>query len=143
MRTQRIFAFALFATWVCLIMCGGSVSAHHSQAGYETEDKTKMLRGIVVEYKWRNPHVFVVWDVKDENGKVVQWIGEMPSVTSMISEGLSKNSLKVGDEIMVTAIPSRLGTPESLIRKIVKADGTPVYQPRQNAPREGTQPAER
>ena len=140
MRLRRTFTLLVFA--ICIyLMPGGLLSAHHSQAGYDTEDKTRVLKGVVVEYKWRNPHVFVVWDVKDDKGAVVQWVGEMPSVTSVISEGLSKNSLKPGDEVVVTGVPARLGTPECLIRKIVKADGMPVYVPKQTPPREGTQDA--
>jgi len=81
------------------------------------------LKGIVAEFKWRNPHVFIVWDVKDSNGKVVQWIGELSSVNTMLSMGMTRNSLKVGDEIVVTGVPAKAGTPESVIRKIVKSDG--------------------
>jgi hypothetical protein len=133
-RTQRMFVAAVFA----MCMLSGIVSAHHSQAGYETEEKITSLKGVVVEYKWRNPHVWVVWDVKGADGTVAQWVGEMPSVTSVIAQGMSKNSLKTGDEIIVTGLPSRIGT-ECLVRKIVKADGALVYPLRENGPREGTQ----
>ena len=40
------------------------------------------LKGTVAEYRWRNPHVLFFWDVKDENGKVVRWVGEFASVPS-------------------------------------------------------------
>jgi hypothetical protein len=136
-RTQRVFRLGAFALCIVLSLLPRIVSAHHSQAGYETEDKTRTLKGIVAEYRWRNPHVVVVWDVKDENGKVAQWAGELPSVTSVIAQGLSKNSLKQGDEIVVTGLPSRAGT-ECLIRTIKKGDGTLVYPLKENGPREGT-----
>src|SRR5206468_6314524 len=54
---------------------------------------------IQVEYKWRNPHVYVVWAVTDQSGKTTQWVGEMASLTSMIADGMTKDSLKMGDEI--------------------------------------------
>jgi hypothetical protein len=101
---------------------GGLVSAHHSVAGYD-QQKEVQLRGVVVEYKWKNPHVFVVWNVKDENGKVVQWIGEMNSPTSMIQVGMSSKSLKPGDEIILTINPSKTGNPLGVIRKITTPDG--------------------
>ena len=123
MSTRRLLAMAVFAV-VVFPLLAGVVSAHHSKAFYGKEMKT--LKGTVVEYKWRNPHVFIVWDVKDANGKVVQWIGELSSVTSSIADGMGKNSLKPGDEIIVTAAPSKTGTPESLIEKVVKADGKVV-----------------
>jgi hypothetical protein len=106
-------------------MLSGVVFAHHSRAHYGNEEST--TRGIVLEYKWRNPHVFVVWDVKDQNGKPTQWVGEMASVTSMIADGMTKDSLKPGDEVVVVAFPSRNpGSSEALIKKITKADGTVV-----------------
>jgi hypothetical protein len=51
----------------------------------------------------------------------------MASVTSMIADGMTKNSLKPGDEIVVIAFPSKNpGSTEALIKKITKADGTVV-----------------
>ena len=123
MRTKRGFTVAVFALIVVFAIRNGMVSAHHSRAHYESDDKQKTLKGTVAEYKWRNPHVFVVWSVKDDSGKVVEWTGELSSLTTSIADGLTKNSLKPGDEITVLAIPSRAGTPEALIRKIIKADG--------------------
>jgi Family of unknown function (DUF6152) len=135
MRAPRMSVAGAFAAF---FLAGGIVSAHHSQAGYLPDDQIRTMKGVVAEYKWRNPHVFVVWDVKDDSGNVVQWVGEMPSVTSVIAQGMSKNSLKQGDEIVVTGQPSRVGT-ECLIRTIKKADGTLVYPLKENGPREGTQ----
>src|SRR5262245_44337897 len=107
----------LVSSPVILLIFVGSVWAHHSVAGYETT-KELTLRGTVVEYSWKNPHVFVVWNVKDENGKVVQWLGEMNSPTSLIPLGMSKSSLKSGDEIVVVVNPSKTGNPVALVRKI-------------------------
>lgn len=122
MKAQRVLGAAVFAL-VVLTILGGVVSAHHSRAGYDSDDKQLTLKGVVTEYKWKNPHVFIVWNTKDNNGKVVQWIGELSSVSTMISEGMSKESLKPGDEIVVTAVPAKEDKPQSLIRKVVKADG--------------------
>jgi len=114
-----------FAAFVLIsLLLGGAVHAHHSQAGFETPDKAKLQKGTVAEYRWRNPHVLIFWDVKEPDGKVVRWVGELGSVTSVMAGGMTKNSLKPGDEITVLAVPSRAGTPEALIRRLAKADGT-------------------
>ena len=126
MRTKRVLAVSVFALVVVFPILGGVALAHHSAAHYGNEEKA--LKGTVVEYKWRNPHVYVVWDVKDDSGKVVQWTGELASVTSSIADGMTKNSLKPGDEIIVRGFPNKTGSPECLIRNIVKADGTQVIQ---------------
>lgn len=124
MRGYRSRATVLAA--VSLFMTVGIVlSAHHSMAGYD-DTKKITLSGVVSEYRWRNPHAWVVWDVKDEGGKVVQWSGELPAINTDQALGMSKNSLKVGDEIAVTVNPSRLGTPDGRVWKIIKKDGTVV-----------------
>jgi hypothetical protein len=101
---------------------GGVLSAHHSVAGYDTQ-KEVVLHGVIKEFNWRNPHVYVVWEVKDASGKVVEWAGEMNSPTSMIQVGMNRNSLKAGDEVVITVNPSRTNNPLGIIRKITMADG--------------------
>jgi len=82
------------------------------------------MKGTVVEFRWRNPHILVFWDAKDDkSGKVVRWVGELGATATASAGGLTKDSLKQGDEITVTAIPSRAGTPQAIISKLVK-DGT-------------------
>ena len=109
------------AVVVAFLMLGTVVSAHHSRAHYGDEES--ITTGTVVQYRWRNPHVFVVWEV--DGG--TNWVGEMASLTSMIADGMTKDSLKVGEQIEVVAFPStKVGSTEALIRVITKADGTVV-----------------
>ncbi len=105
------------------ILFGSVVFAHHSQSGFETPDKAISMKGTVVEFRWRNPHILVFWDAKDDSGKVVRWVGELGSTATASASGLTKDSLKQGDEITISAIPSRAGTPQAIIGKLVK-DGT-------------------
>jgi uncharacterized protein DUF6152 len=105
-----------------LAVFAGAASAHHSVAGFDNK-KEVVLKGTVVQFIWRNPHVLLLWDVKDENGKVTQWSGEMNSPTSMIQVGMNRESLKPGDEVVVTINPSKTNNPLAVIRKVTKADG--------------------
>src|ERR1700686_213557 len=77
-----------------------SLFAHHSTAQYKDEEVE--LRGTVTDYVWRNPHVLVLFNVKDESGKVVEWTAEGASVPGLLADGMTKNSLKPGDDIFVT-----------------------------------------
>ena len=120
MRTRKVLAVAVFA--LIFTMLGGLVSAHHAVVGYDRK-KTITLKGVVAEWRWRNPHAFLVWDVKDASGKVVQWTGELQSPISMVAAGLSRSSFKAGDEVTVTGYPATKGTPQSIIQKVVNADG--------------------
>ena len=114
-----------FAITALMLSFAAALSAHHSMAGYD-DTKKITLSGVVSEYRWRNPHAWVVWDVKDESGKVTQWSGELPAINTDQALGMTKNSLKNGDEISVTINPSRLGTPDGRVWKIMKKDGTVV-----------------
>jgi hypothetical protein len=121
MRIQRFGA--VFALGLLLLpFYGGKLSAHHSVAGYDTQ-KVITVRGVIKEFNWRNPHVYVVWDAKDENGKVVEWAGELSSPTTMIQQGMNRNSLKPGDEVLISLHPSRTSNPLGVIQKIAMADG--------------------
>lgn len=125
MRLRSILVLAALALVFLSPMRSGEVLAHHSRAAYGSEDRT--LQGTVVEYRWRNPHVMVFWEINDDSGQVVRWQGEMAAITSQLRDGMTKDSLQPGDEITITVRPNKAGTPESVIREIVKTDGTVVY----------------
>ena len=65
---------ALTGGLVCL-----PASAHHGTSNYTGVTETVTLEGTVTEFAWSNPHVFVLFDVKDNNGTIVHWAGEMNS----------------------------------------------------------------
>src|SRR6185369_15100039 len=119
MKIMRATAVLTFAAAV-LLLSGISVSAHHSRAGiYEPNSKMITMKGTVTEWRWRNPHVFLVWNVKDDSGKAVEWVGELSSITSMQSEGMNRGSFKAGEEITVSVAPARSGAPQGQLLKVV------------------------
>ena len=124
MRVQKILAVAVFIAVFTVL--GGLVSAHHSTAGYDLK-KTTALKGTVVEYRWRNPHVVLIWDVKDDSGKVVRWTGEMLSPITNTGLGLSRDSFKAGDEVSVTVHPGP--NDQALVLAIADAQGKLVLKP--------------
>ena len=126
MRAVRLSVIVL-AVVVAAFALGASASAHHSRAGYDSAaGKLVTNNGVVSNVIWRNPHVFVIWDVKDTSGSVVKWTGELSSPTTMISEGMSRETFKPGDPITATFMPAKAGTPHGLLIKIVRPDGKVV-----------------
>ena len=124
MRGQTILAVAVFVGVFAVL--GGLISAHHSTAGYDLKT-TSALRGSVVEYRWRNPHVVLIWDAKDDSGKVVRWTGEMLSPITNTGLGLSRDSFKVGEEVSVTVHPGP--NDQALVLAIADAQGKLVLKP--------------
>ena len=125
MKIQRGLAIALAVVAMSLLFAGVA-AAHHGRAGYDTAENGKVVKGVVTEYRWLNPHVFILWNAKDESGNTVTWTGEFSSPSSMLSEGMSKASFHPGDEIAVTVIPAKGGTPYGLVLKIIRPDGKVV-----------------
>jgi hypothetical protein len=77
------------------------LSAHHSWSGYDMANSVT-LRGVVTQYDWSNPHVWINLDVTDEQGTVQKWAAGGPSPSRMANTGWTKDSLKLGDAISVT-----------------------------------------
>lgn len=126
MRTLRPSAVA-FAVVTAAFLLGAVASAHHSRAGYDTaKEKLTTLNGVVAELIWRNPHVYLTWDSQDEKGTVVRWTGEFSSTATMISEGISRNTFKPGEPLTITFMPTKAGTPQGLVIRVVRPDGKVV-----------------
>jgi hypothetical protein len=125
MDTRRRTGGAL--VFACVTALGTIVGAHHSQTGFDPDAAPMELKGTVAEYRWRNPHVLIFWDVKDNDGKAERWVAEFASVSTSLSRGMTKNTFVAGEEITITCIRARAGGPVcAQIKKIVKADGTLV-----------------
>ena len=122
---RKYFIPALGLVALTLALSQAAV-AHHSTTYYALEPK--IIQGTVVEFRWRNPHAVVVWDAKDENGKAVRWAGELSSVTTLMGDGLTKDSLNPGDEVIFNIRPSKAGTPAAVIQSMKKTDGTWVLR---------------
>jgi hypothetical protein len=108
---------------VVFTVLGGVVSAHHGRAGYSNDVST--VKGTVTSVEWKNPHVFINFDVKDDKGNIAHWIGELSSPSTMLAAGMSRTTLKPGDEIVVKGKSGQNGAPLTLIDSLTK-DGKPV-----------------
>ena len=98
--------------------------AHHgSRISYDLT-KQVTLKGTVKEFDYVNPHVYFVFEVKDEEGRVTEWGAETDSPIVMERRfQWSRRYLKAGDEVTVTVWPSKTGAPRGFLAKLVTADG--------------------
>jgi hypothetical protein len=105
---------------VLFLMAFGSVFAHHGSGVSYDLRKIVTMEGTVTEFQWRNPHVYVMYDVKDAQGNVANWGAETHSpVVCENQDGWSKSTLKPGDKITISVFPSKIGTDRGLLAKIV------------------------
>ena len=73
MRPKSVTTF-LFA---CILMVGIPVLAHHGSGVSYILNKGVTMEGTVTEFRWQNPHVYIMYDVKDAQGNSVNWAAEL------------------------------------------------------------------
>jgi hypothetical protein len=122
MKAKLVAVFALIAG---LLMVCGPLLAHHGAAAFENDPAKRLtLKGTVVEWFWANPHCFLQFDVKGDDGKAVRWVTETSNPPDMINRGWSIRSFKAGDEVTVVVRPVKSGKPVGSVISVTKADGT-------------------
>ena len=96
---------------------------HHGTAAYQ-DDKQVTVTGTVTGFDFANPHTLLFLDVKQTDGAVAKWQGEMTSPNHLVRAGWTRNTLRAGERVTITGLPTKRGARSMWIRKIVKADGT-------------------
>lgn len=98
--------------------------AHHSAAAFDTQQEVRVT-GSVTEYKFRNPHVYMVVRVKKADGSTaaMEVEGGAPSVLNPL--GFTRNSIAVGDVVTIVGNPAK-NYPDTLMlgKDLFKQDGT-------------------
>jgi hypothetical protein len=77
--------------------------AHHAFAAEFDMNKPFTVTGVVSKVAWQNPHVYVYVDGKDESGKIVTYALECNSVNTLVHKGWTRDALKKGDQVTVSA----------------------------------------
>lgn len=119
---MRYRLIAIFGLALGLLVASAPLWAHHGAATFDTTKKLT-LKGTVVEWFWANPHCFLRFDVKDENGQTVQWVVETQSGPNILPLGYTKQTFKPGDEVTVTLQPVRNGRPLGRLLSVVLPNG--------------------
>jgi hypothetical protein len=98
-------------------------AAHHSFAPYEPNVQVT-FSGVVTDFQWTNPHIYIEMDVAEADGEVRHWLIECANTTILNRVGWKWNMIKPGDEIAVVVSPLRNGEPAALLKRVRLPDGT-------------------
>ncbi|PWU10647.1 MAG: hypothetical protein C5B51_03955 [Terriglobia bacterium] len=96
--------------------------AHHSFAAEYDSKKPVTIKGVVTKVDWMNPHVYFYIDVKDEDGKITNWGLEMGPPAGLQRAGWTRNTMKVGDEVIVEGTMAKDGSNQANARSVVMAN---------------------
>jgi hypothetical protein len=96
---MALFAGAFFAT--------EKGYSHHSFAATYFEDQRVTVEGDLVPFLYRNPHSFVHPEVKDKQENVVRWAVEWGGGGQLGRQGVTRETLKPGDHVVIVGNPGR------------------------------------
>jgi hypothetical protein len=97
----------LLAACVLVLVVAVPAAAHHSFAATYREKESVTIEGDLVQLDFRNPHSFVHVDVKEKDGTIVRYAVEWGGVGQLGQQGVTRETFKVGDHVIITGSPGR------------------------------------
>ena len=83
------------------------LSAHHSFAAHYFEEQSVTIRGELVEFEYRSPHAWVYVMAPDDRGTMRRYGAEWQNPNRLVQQGITKDTLKPGDQVVVVGSPGR------------------------------------
>ena len=88
-------------------ICSAPLYAHHSFGAAYLENQTVTIEGQLVQLLFRNPHSFVHVMVREKDGTVVRYAIEWSGALQLGGQGVSRDTLKIGDRVVISGNPGR------------------------------------
>jgi len=82
-----------------------TAAAHHSRSNFSDEKLT--LEGTVKSFEWKNPHVYFTVEMPAESALSRTWVIETHNTIVLGRRGWTRESLAIGDEVVVSGSPDR------------------------------------
>src|SRR5690606_10392022 len=86
----------------------GVATGHHSFSATYDSSREATIEGEVAQFLFRNPHSMVQILAPDETGEVRRWAIEWAGVNVLTGEGISRETLRIGDRVIVRGNPGRV-----------------------------------
>jgi hypothetical protein len=127
MRTKLALVMGGLSLGAGLLLAPVSAWAHHAFAAEFDATKPVKLSGTVAKVEFINPHSWIHIDVKSPDGKVTRWMVEGGSPNALFRRGVTKDSLKIGTEVVADGYQAKDGTNRANGRDITFPDGRKLF----------------
>ena len=94
--------------------------AHHSFAAVYQTGETVTIEGKVVQFLFRNPHSVLHVVSENEDGSTTRWAIEWQGATQLGANGMSAQTLRPGDPVIVTGTPGRVAEEHRMLLVTIK-----------------------
>jgi hypothetical protein len=138
--------FTLCVFGAAFTLAAAQAEAHHAFGGEFDANRPVLLKGPIVKVEWVNPHAWIHMEVKKPDGTTEVWMIEGGSPNSLLRQGITKNSLPIGTEIVVDGYQARdHSLKRANGRNITYPDGRKLFfgSSGTGAPRDGADPTEK
>ncbi len=124
----RLTAGAVIAAGMFVLLSPLPIQAHHAFAA-EFDDKKPVHfpEATVTKVMLINPHSWIYVDVKQPDGTVVNWAIEAGSPNVLMRRGVTKNTLKPGDKIVVDGYQAKDGSHRANGRDLRLPNGQQLF----------------
>jgi hypothetical protein len=109
------------------LLSTGSALAHHSFAAEFDRNMPITVTGTVTKVEWMNPHARFYIDAKDDAGNTVNWDFELASPNGLMRRGWNRNSMKIGDVVIVTGHRAKNSPTVGNASTVTLADGKKLF----------------
>ncbi|NOT25072.1 MAG: hypothetical protein HOP16_03115 [Acidobacteria bacterium] len=90
----------------CGLLLGAfTAEAHHSISGMYDTRRNVRIEGVVTQWDFINPHAFLTVEAV-ESGRAQQWRIELDDRGELSEIGMTAQTLRSGDRVIVTGSPS-------------------------------------
>jgi hypothetical protein len=125
---SRLAASAVIAAGVALLVSPSPIQAHHAFAAEFDEKKpVKFMDATVTKVQLINPHSWIYVDVKMPDGTTENWAIEAGSPNVLLRRGITKNTLKAGDKIVVDGYQAKDGSHRANGRDLKLPNGQQLF----------------
>jgi hypothetical protein len=109
---------------IAFLLSGPALRAHHSAALFDLT-KTLMFTGAITKVDWRNPHVVIFVDVKNDAGGVDAWAFETGAPSWFRARMIEKRDFEtaIGQPLTIEAVRAKDGSLYGYVYRIVFATG--------------------
>ena len=100
------------------------VHAHHSIAAVYDGSRQLVLEGVVARFDFIHPHPFITMTVRPAGAAAQEWRLEMDNRFELAAIGVTADTFRPGDQVVVTGSPGRTQAMTLYIRKLERtSDG--------------------
>ncbi len=101
-----------------------SLLAHHSISAVYDAKQQVSIEGVVTEFRFVNPHPYVVVTVSGPGATSTPWHLEMDNRGELAAVGMAADTFRAGDRVVVSGSRSRTEQRNLYVRKLTRpADG--------------------